>query len=62
MVSRLLPAMNVHSLCVDRAMNMKEGREIKLVLSAKLDTSASKVRRRLLPVVYAASFGFFDGN
>uniref|UniRef100_A0A2P2JA61 Cellulose synthase A catalytic subunit 2 UDP-forming-like n=1 Tax=Rhizophora mucronata TaxID=61149 RepID=A0A2P2JA61_RHIMU len=42
MVSHLLLAMNVHSLCVDLAMSTKEERVIKPALSAKPDTSASK--------------------
>jgi hypothetical protein len=36
--------MNVLSLCVAPAMNMREEREIKLALNARPDTSASKVR------------------
>ena len=44
MESHLLRAMNVLSLCVAPAMNMREEREIKLALNARPDTSASKVR------------------
>lgn len=44
MESHLLPAMNVLSQCAGLAMSMKEGREIKPALSAKPDTSASRVR------------------
>lgn len=43
MASHLLLAMNVHSLCADLAMNMKEERVIKPALNAKQDTSALKV-------------------
>lgn len=44
MGSHLLLAMNVHFLFVDLATSTKEERAIKLALSAKLDTSASKVK------------------
>lgn len=44
MVSFLLPAMNVLSLYVGPVMSMREEREIRLALSVKPDTSASKVR------------------
>jgi hypothetical protein len=40
MMNLLLLAMNVHSLCVDPAMSMKEEKGIKLVLTAKLNTNA----------------------
>ena len=43
MESHLLPAMNALSPCVDLAMSMKEEREIKLALNAKLGSSVSKV-------------------
>jgi hypothetical protein len=43
MGSHLLLAMNVHSLCVDLAMSMKEERAIKPALNAEPDTSVSKV-------------------
>lgn len=43
MESCLLPAMNVLSPFVDFAMSMKEEKEPKLALSAKLDTSGLKV-------------------
>lgn len=42
-VSSSLPAMNVPSLCAGLATNMREGKEIRCVLSVKPDTSASKV-------------------
>jgi hypothetical protein len=42
--SSLLLATNVLSLCAGLVMNMREERAIRLVLSVKLDTSASKVR------------------
>lgn len=45
MGSHLLLAMSVPSLSVDRVTNTKEGKGIKLVLSVKPDTSASKVIR-----------------
>lgn len=44
MVSHLSLATNAHSLCVDRAMSMKEEKEIKLVLNAEPDTSVLKAR------------------
>ena len=37
--------MNVHSLCADLAMSMKEERVTKFVLSVKRDISASKVKK-----------------
>lgn len=40
MGNNLLLAMNVHSQCADLATSMKEERGTKLVLSAKLNTSA----------------------
>ena len=40
----MLLATNVLSLCAGLVMNMREERAIRLVLSVKLDTSASKVR------------------
>lgn len=51
MESHLWLALNVHSLCADLAMSMKEERETKLALSAKPDTSAIKVR--LQPTIYS---------
>lgn len=51
----LLPAMNVLSLSADPVMSMREGRETKLALSAKPDTSASKVRFFLQYMVYIGS-------
>lgn len=42
MGNHLLPATNVLSLFADHAMSMREEKEIKLALSAKLDTSESK--------------------
>lgn len=48
MGSCLLPAMNVLSLFVDLAMSMKEEKEIKLALSAKLDSSGLKVWKLVL--------------
>lgn len=39
-VSSSLPAMNVPSLCAGLATNMREGKEIRCVLSVKPDTSA----------------------
>lgn len=43
MENSLLPATNVLSLFADPAMSMREEREIRHALSAKLDTNASKV-------------------
>ncbi|KAG4941059.1 hypothetical protein JHK82_044742 [Glycine max] len=43
MGSHLLIAMNVHSLCADLVMSMKEERATKFFLSVKPDISASKV-------------------
>ena len=43
MGNHLLLAMNVHSPYADLAMSMKEERGTKLALSAKPDTSASRV-------------------
>lgn len=45
MGSHLLLAMNVHSLCADLVMSMKEERATKFVLSVKPDISASKVKK-----------------
>lgn len=50
-MSSLLRATNAHSRFVDHAMSMNVEKEIKLVLSAKLDTSGLKVVHGLMEMM-----------
>lgn len=60
MESLLLLAMNVHSQFADLAMSMKEGKGIKLALSAKLDSSVLKVYLTVEMVVVIFRFLDFE--
>jgi hypothetical protein len=53
MESSLLPAMNVLSLCVGLAMNMREEKAIRLALSVKPDISVSKVKDFVCSLLFA---------
>lgn len=58
MGSHLLLAMNVHFLFADLAMSMKEERAIKPALSAKPDTSASRVSLFPISIMVLVIFYF----
>lgn len=61
MASHLLPATNAPFRFAGLAMSMKEEKAIRPVLSAKPDSSASKVRLRLSHF-WLTSIGFFSNN